>query len=691
MDDTGDEGTQVSVLGRIEMRLHGRDVDLGTPRQRSIVAALALAEGRAVSFDAVVARVWGDHAPPTATGTMQRYVASLRGALEPGRGADQPPSVLVTEGSAYALRIPGGCRDIDRFHEGVTQARRLLSAVPDPLRPAVTPALAAEVGSAHDLLDRALRLWRGEPYADLGDHDPQVAAERARLEDVRASAVELRIVALMALGRHAETIGDLESMTARHPLHERSWALRAVALVRSGRQAEALEVLGSLRSMLADELGVDPSPPLQRLYADILRQDPSVSWRSDPAAGDAPAVTARPHPPRAPSARPAPPSPRWPLVGRTHESGLLARVIDEARRGVFPSALVTGEAGVGKTRLVQELMLTAHVQGATVALGRCCEHAPALWPIQTALEAIGGETASACDAARLQTRPDDFDTWQRVVHGLRRAADAAPVLLVVEDVQWADTATLRLLEHLVAEPDMGALGLVLTRRTGDGEDRRMSRLAAAVARAEGLRLDLDRLPAADARRLALAVNDELTDPDSVCRRSGGNALFVAELALAGGRVGGGLADVVRTRAATLDDAARTALELASTVDGPFDLDLLGAMLACGPEEAERALEPALRAGLVRTDDAGRCRFSFEHEVVREVLRGDLPIATRARCREVADRLRAVRDARLGDDPAGLADLSARSDQRIRSAGSWPTVLTAMRGLDAPPDLAARAS
>jgi DNA-binding SARP family transcriptional activator len=641
----------VSVLGRIEVRVDGRLADLGTPRQRSIMAALALSEGRPVSFDVLVDRVWGTVAPATAVGTLQRYVATLRQALEPDRGADETPSVLVTSGAAYALHASPGHRDVDRFQEGVARARRLLACVPDPLRPVAPHDRVAEVSEALELVDGVLRLWRGEPYAELGDHDGQVVAERARLHDLHSGAVELRLVALLALGRHVETLGDLETMTSLHPLHERWWALRAVALLRSGRQADALEVLGTVRAMLADELGVDPSPPLQELYGDLLRQAPSLAWTSGPAAAAAPAAT------RVRQA--APPSPRWPLVARDHEAAVLRDLVADTAEGRFRPALVTGEAGVGKTRLVQETVLAAYAAGATVAVGRCSEQAPPLWPIRSALEALGG----ADDLDRLHTRPADFSTWQLVVDLLRRATVGGPVVVVVEDLHRADTETLLLLEHLVADRELADLALVLTRRTKDGDDPRQSRLAAAVARSAGARLDLAPLTPAEARRLALVVDPDLPDPDAVGRRSGGNPFFVAELALSGGRVGGGLADVVRTRLTALEPTAQAALELASAVDDCFDLELVAAVLDATPDDAESALEPALRAGLVRRA-TGSSSYAFEHDVVREVLREGLPVSSVARCRQVAERLR-------DDAPR---QRPARDERVHRPVDPWPAVV-----------------
>jgi DNA-binding SARP family transcriptional activator len=671
MEHTGSTGSELSVLGRTELRIDGRPIDLGTPRQRSIIAALALSAGRPVGFDVLVERVWGATPPATAVGTLQRYVASLRHAIEPDR-TTAAPTVLTTVGAAYALHTTVGRRDVALLEDGTAEARRLLACVPDPLRPVAPADRVPAVTAAVALLDGVLDLWRGEPYADLGEHDGQVVAERARLHDLRAGASELRLIALLALGRHRETLGDLETMTSLHPLHERWWALRAVALLRSGRQADALAALSTLRELLGDELGVDPSPPLQALYTDILHQAPSLAWPTGPAPG----VSSVAH--RAPGPVPAtaPPRPRWPLVGRDHEAGALARLVTAAGRGGPGTALITGEAGIGKTRLVQESMLAAHAAAAAVVVGRCTEHAPPLWPFWSVLEGLG---AGARELEPLRRRPDDFATWRTVAGALRAATTAGPVLVVIEDVHLADGPTLRLLQHLVEDQDLPGLSVVLTRRTKDGDDHRLTRLAAAVARSSGLRLDLTPLAPPEARALALVVDPALPDPDGVGRRSGGNPFFVVELARTGGRIGGGLADVVRTRLTALEPPAQAALQLAAAIDGQVEPDLLAAFLDTTTEDAELALEPALRAGLVHDRVAGRACYDFEHDVVREVLRSGLPASALTRCRETAARLR----RRAASTP----DVAVVPDDVGRRPGPWSAVMG--RGGHPAPD--ARAS
>lgn len=662
---------EIAVLGPVRMDAGGREIDLGTPRQRTIVAALALSRGRAVALDALVDRVWAGAAPPTAVNTLQRYVASLRRAIEPDRPAREAPSVLVTEGGGYALRIPVGARDVARFEEALAVARDALAVVPDQLRPRVAAAQVGEVERALVALDGALALWRGDPYAELGE-DPDACAERSRLEDLRTSARELRLMGLLSLGRHTEVVGELESMTALHPLHERWWALYAVALVRSGRQAEALEALGSLRSVLADELGVDPSPPLRDLHTAILRQDPTLDW-TEAGSVTTPVRMAAPVVPM-PA---APPAPRWPLAGRRAELTELTGLLVPAQPGAGGAALVTGEAGAGKTRLAQEVMGLAHQAGTTVVVAACsAEVPPDLWPLRTALLSLARQLPGlVVDTEQIDHQPTEFRTREQVVESFLAAGATAPVLLVVEDVQWADPQTLLVLEQLLARRTQAPVTLLLTRRTGAGDEVRMTQLAETVARTDGMRVDLAPLTLADTEELVAVLNGSVSDVGSVWRRSGGNAFFVTELARTGGTIGGGLGDVVRARVASLPAETARALSAASTIDLSFDVRLLSLMLGRPEDETRDLLSPAIAAGLLLDDGDAYPGPSFAHAVVREVLESDLTATDRTTWHAKAGRAYAEHgDLREVSQRAHLARHWEQAGPRWSPEG-WRAVLT----------------
>src|SRR6476661_5015796 len=272
------QGVELRVLGPVAVSAEGVELDLGTPKQRALVAALALSGGRAVAVDTIVDLLWGDEPPGAVATTLQGYVAGLRKVLEPERARRAPATVLVTEAPGYALRLPQGT-DAARLDRVVNEQHRRLTG------PLLEPSALSgpELTAAAAALDEVLGWWRGEPFAELGDADAAVA-ERAHLHELRLVALEDRATARLALGDHATTAAELESLTAQHPLRERLWALRVLALTRSGRQAEALDALRQVRRLLDDELGIDPGVELRRLQDAVLRQDPVLGWRA-PADG----------------------------------------------------------------------------------------------------------------------------------------------------------------------------------------------------------------------------------------------------------------------------------------------------------------------------------------------------------------------------------------------------------------------
>lgn len=259
---------RVGVLGPVTAWVDGAEAALGGPRQRAVLARLVAAGGRTVTTDRLVQDLW-ETPPSGALAAVRTFVAALRRGLEPGRTARTPARRLVTDGPGYALRDV----DVDAwsFEAAVAGARDLAPA------------------AARTSLDRALGAWRGAPYAGLDQ--PWAAAERARLAELRLIATERRAEVRIALGDTAGVVPDLDAHVAEHPWREEAWRLLALALYRSGRQADALAVLRRARAMLADELGVDPGPRLAELERQVLRHDvgadaatPDDVWRDTASA-----------------------------------------------------------------------------------------------------------------------------------------------------------------------------------------------------------------------------------------------------------------------------------------------------------------------------------------------------------------------------------------------------------------------
>jgi predicted ATPase/DNA-binding SARP family transcriptional activator len=250
------------ILGPFEVRDGDRAVGVGGPKQRSLLAILLIHAGHSVTAERLIELLWGDERPSRAEAALQVYVSQLRKALEPDRGRGEEARRLLTRGGGYALRVEAQELDATRFERLASEARAMLAA--------------GEAARAAETLGRALDLWRGPALADFVYED-FAQTEIARLEAARAAAVEDRVEAELALGNHAHLVGELEALVAAHPLRERLRAQLMLALYRAGRQAEALDAYQAARRSLVEELGIEPSPELQRLEQAILRQDPSLA------------------------------------------------------------------------------------------------------------------------------------------------------------------------------------------------------------------------------------------------------------------------------------------------------------------------------------------------------------------------------------------------------------------------------
>jgi predicted ATPase/DNA-binding SARP family transcriptional activator len=242
------------ILGPLEVVRDGRALDLGGAKQRSVLAVLLVDARRAVSAEKLADAVWDGAPPPAAATTLRSYLSNLRKALGVA-------DVLVTRDRGYVLDVPKGAIDAEVFEDLAGRGRKAL--------------LDGDAAIAAKLIDEALGLWRGDALDDFA-YASFAHVEAARLEDLRVGAFEDLMEARLALGEHTELTAQLESLTTRHPLRERLWRSRMLALARAGRSGEALEVYESARRHLADELGIDPSPELRRLHESIVRRAEDV-------------------------------------------------------------------------------------------------------------------------------------------------------------------------------------------------------------------------------------------------------------------------------------------------------------------------------------------------------------------------------------------------------------------------------
>jgi DNA-binding SARP family transcriptional activator len=257
------------ILGGLEVEEEGRSLRLGGHQERILLALLLLRANEVVPVDEIVDDLWGADAPPSSTRSVHALVSKLRRRLEnglTGNGESREAGVLLTRPHGYVLTVGPGELDVDRFESLVEDGRNALAA-----------GRAAE---AADALREALALWRGPPLAEFA-YDSFAQLEIARLEELRLSALEERIEADLALGRHGVLVPELEVLAAENRVRERLSGQLMVALYRSGRQAEALQAYQQTRQTLVDELGIEPGPALRRLEQGILRQDESLSLPED--------------------------------------------------------------------------------------------------------------------------------------------------------------------------------------------------------------------------------------------------------------------------------------------------------------------------------------------------------------------------------------------------------------------------
>lgn len=326
------------ILGPIEVWSGQSWSGITAPKWRALLATLLLNPGQVVSTDRLIAEVWGDQPPGGAANLISVYVLRLRRKLD-----DPDGRVLTTRAPGYQLLLEPGDLDAGRFEALVGQGRQALSA--------------GSFRRAAEVLAEALALWRGPALADVPPFE-LVTAEAARLEETRLAALELRIEADIGCGQHAQLVPELRRLVSDHPLREALWSLLIRALDAAGRRAEALTAYGQAREVIAEELGVDPGPELQRLYQVMLTADalgpPAVPDARTPAAPAPPGPDAPPRPaPAAPRRVPAQlPADVPDFTNRERHLDRVLGLVREAQereRPAMPVTVVAGTPGLGKT------------------------------------------------------------------------------------------------------------------------------------------------------------------------------------------------------------------------------------------------------------------------------------------------------------------------------------------------------
>ncbi|MFD3937699.1 BTAD domain-containing putative transcriptional regulator [Streptomyces sp. NPDC058611] len=264
---------KIQVLGPLTAEVNGGSIVPSARKPRQILTLLALYPGRVVPVPTLMEEIWGTGLPQSALTTLQTYILQLRRRLGTAMGPGGPggaKEVLATRHGGYLLQIPEDSVDVHEYERLVARGRGLVGRGDDE--------------GAAAALRAALALWQGPALVDvrLG---PVLEIEVMRLQESRLVTVERRIDADLRLGRHSELLAELADLTARHPQHEGLHSQVMVALYRAGRQAGALDVYRRLRARLIEDLGVEPSPQLQRLHQAMLAVDPALDVQAGARRG----------------------------------------------------------------------------------------------------------------------------------------------------------------------------------------------------------------------------------------------------------------------------------------------------------------------------------------------------------------------------------------------------------------------
>ena len=659
------------VLGPLEATLDGVPIDIGSPKQRAVLAMLLINANQPVTPDRLIDAIWGDHPPESALATLQVYISNLRKAIEPRREARTPARVLQKNGAGYQLAVTADQVDALEFEALLDKA---------------TGAADSASGQARGLLKKALSLWRGAPYGDF-TYEEFTRVEISRLQELRLEAEELRFAIELREGHSADLVADLESLVDQYPLRERLWAHLMLALYRSGRQADALRAYRRCEEMLAD-MGISPGEELRDLELAILDQDASL------AAPPKPLTAAK--------------QDLAPVVGRKDERERFEALLAETATGTGSVVIVEGEAGAGKTKLLETFRQIARSRGVVTAFARCVEvgGTPPFWPWAQITRELGAERLAAMAGAQAgyltpllpgmaqtSTAPL-FRVAEALAQSLKKVAADGPVALFIDDLYSSDPDSLSLLALLAAEIGSSPIVIVGSHRGRDSQ---------AATPLQSILAELNRLPWA--HRIALPRLDESEVADliehvtsqepsrelarSVFEATEGNAFFAVELiklleskkgidlTLASSVIPTTVLDVVTKRLGTISTEALEVIRCGAVLGREFDLKIVAEALGYDRAPSLAAIDDAAATGFVsETDQPGRFRFSHVI-VVNGILHGLGSLRRSQLHLDVAN----VMERRFGADPPRWVEIAHHRVESIRIDGASEAIRALARAGD----------
>jgi len=620
---------RLEILGPLRLWRRGVELDAG-PRQQAYLLALLVARvGHPVSTAELIDLMWGADAPPSALNVLHKYIGALRRLLEPTLPARGSSSHLLRRNDGYLFTEGTAALDLVSF-------RALVAA-------AGAESVAGNDERALESYAKALELWTGP----AGDGLPVGTAAMsifAGLNEELFTACTAAAELAVSRGRPERVVGALQLAAAISPLHEPVQAALITVLGAAGRQVEALAVFRTVRARLAEDLGLDPGEALESAHQRALSQ------RSMPK-----------EPSRA-APRQAPPLERSydALIGRADELAALRQAIDAAVAGGVALAVVEGEPGVGKTRLLQEVAAEADRHDAVVVWGSCLEGdgSPSMWPwvkvVDSVVSALPVETQERLRETELgrliepgeilvagTLLPDtgtQFRLFDRVVDAVGQVSALRPLVLVIDDLHWADVASLQLFSHLAIRLPEGTVIIGALRDRAPTPGAELARTLAAASRVSGhRRIRLGPLGLADVAELVRRETGEVADSGvvrGIHARTAGNPFFVRELsrfladtgALSAGAaaeagVPSTVRDVVRDRLARVDDIVNGLLQTAALIGREVGIALLAEACDLDVQTCLVRLEPLQALGLLEPVPRDPFSFRFTHDLVRESVVG----------------------------------------------------------------------
>ncbi|MFI1990853.1 ATP-binding protein [Actinoplanes sp. NPDC020271] len=622
---------RLRILGPPRIWRDGVELDPGPRRQTYLLALLLARAGRPIPARELIDLIWDEHPPAGALNVVQKYVGGLRRLLEPGLTARGSGSYVQLRGAGYVFAADPSTLDVTAFRDLAGMAAAAL----DEQRPQ----------EALDGWIEALALWHGSAGEGL-DHGPAAIPTFAALDreflDTVVAAAELAV----SLRQPGRVLPSLRLAAKIAPLHEAVRAALIAALAATGQQAEALAVFHDIRGRLAGELGVGPGPALESAHRRVLDQ----VAQPVPAVVPAPVVRG-----------PSPPVSE--LVGRGEELTALRQAIESGLTGGTGLAVIEGEPGSGKTRLVEEAAADAGRRGAHVVRGDCYEGdgTPSMWPwvrvIGAILDSLPGPARERWTAGELgslvEARDDvlpgpmmpendsQFRLFERVAAVVAEASQLRPRVLVIDDLQWADLASLHLFAHLMTRLPRGTVLIGTLRTVAPAPGPELTRVLAAAGRVPGLRRV--RLGPLGPDEVAELVRRETgQDPGrgtarSIHARTAGNPFFVRELSrlfadsgvltsesVIRAGVPTTVRDVVRDRMAGLDEHAQGLLRIAALAGRDIEIGLLARVAGLDAQTCLDRLEPVEELGLLGPVPGHPYAVRFTHDLVRESVIGSTP-------------------------------------------------------------------